>query len=676
MNKQEITIFDEKVEFDLEQIEIGRLAREFERLAREQRSAAMACIDKAAENIDDFCQNGNRWARRFIDKIGDLAAKEVIEMGIYDFDKSVFLNELFTAKQWESAFSSFCNDIHNVDEEEANREYQRQVRSMFAKDDTVGEMLTQGFKNLAGRGIYAVKNASVKNGIFNEHRMNLVNAIYETIRTACIELAQCLQALGHPMDVKSALESAIKAERLFNNLKEGKIPSAVRNSIKAQIFALNPYFDEFYEWVYEKDGDANGDLRRAADVFGVSLDAAKSRAFKKQLGECKEISIEGLKSYRKRAETLGNELGYDASETIAEIDGRLRDLRQRIFKEKLGRCSFGTIEEAKAYGEKATILAHEYDCDASEELKMVSEAISQIEQRQRTAFGKVYSTLDAAKEARGSREGFFSALEHAVKEADDVALYSEETAPKKKLLNARAYFPIPIEERVIALNDTTIGGSCKRGLAITYWGLRWKNSFTTPTQASAISWEELAKCEQEPRLRKDEITIVPGGVFDNVGSSIGILKIYTIIKNAWRWCREATFFTDKSPYEPPKKFYAQQAAREEASSSGIVQTYISGMKKYAKFSGRCSRRDYWTFFLMNFAIVVALAFVSMGILGLIYLIGAMVPLFSAMVRRFHDMGKSGWLTLVGFVPVVGTTIVFLMMFKEGTPGENQYGPMP
>ena len=64
MNKQEITIFDEKVEFDLEQIEIGRLAREFERLAREQRSAAMACIDKAAENIDDFCQNGNRWNTR------------------------------------------------------------------------------------------------------------------------------------------------------------------------------------------------------------------------------------------------------------------------------------------------------------------------------------------------------------------------------------------------------------------------------------------------------------------------------------------------------------------------------------------------------------------------------------------------------------------------------------
>ena len=47
------------------------------------------------------------------------------------------------------------------------------------------------------------------------------------------------------------------------------------------------------------------------------------------------------------------------------------------------------------------------------------------------------------------------------------------------------------------------------------------------------------------------------------------------------------------------------------------------------------------------------------------------------IRRWHDLDKSGWWALLGFVPLLGTVAQLITFaFMRGTPGENRYGPAP
>ena len=57
-------------------------------------------------------------------------------------------------------------------------------------------------------------------------------------------------------------------------------------------------------------------------------------------------------------------------------------------------------------------------------------------------------------------------------------------------------------------------------------------------------------------------------------------------------------------------------------------------------------------------------------------IPAIVINFSLAVRRCHDIGLSGWLTLIFLIPVVGTFFLLFLWIKPGTPGDNPYGPDP
>ena len=51
-----------------------------------------------------------------------------------------------------------------------------------------------------------------------------------------------------------------------------------------------------------------------------------------------------------------------------------------------------------------------------------------------------------------------------------------------------------------------------------------------------------------------------------------------------------------------------------------------------------------------------------------------VSVLCAEIRRMHDISKSGWNICWGFIPLVGWIIVIVMLCKESTPGDNQYGP--
>ena len=115
--------------------------------------------------------------------------------------------------------------------------------------------------------------------------------------------------------------------------------------------------------------------------------------------------------------------------------------------------------------------------------------------------------------------------------------------------------------------------------------------------------------------------------------------------------------------------------------------YLQVLKKYAVFTGRAQRKEYWFFVLFNFIIGFVLGLIDgmigsriaaagMGILGLIYALAVLIPGIAVSIRRLHDTGRSGWWLLISFVPFVGFIILIVFMALDSQPGENQYGPYP
>ena len=68
-----------------------------------------------------------------------------------------------------------------------------------------------------------------------------------------------------------------------------------------------------------------------------------------------------------------------------------------------------------------------------------------------------------------------------------------------------------------------------------------------------------------------------------------------------------------------------------------------------------------------------------GIAGLIVLIMYALCVYIQIVlqiKRWHDLGKTGWFVLLGFIPIVGIIAICFLLFVKGTDGNNNFGNDP
>ena len=115
--------------------------------------------------------------------------------------------------------------------------------------------------------------------------------------------------------------------------------------------------------------------------------------------------------------------------------------------------------------------------------------------------------------------------------------------------------------------------------------------------------------------------------------------------------------------------------------------YLEVLKKYAVFSGRARRKEFWFFVLFNIIISIVLAVIDgvtgsfsaeagMGLLGGIYTLAVLIPGIAVSVRRLHDTERSGWWLLIALVPLIGAIVLLVFMVQDSKPGQNQYGANP
>ena len=114
--------------------------------------------------------------------------------------------------------------------------------------------------------------------------------------------------------------------------------------------------------------------------------------------------------------------------------------------------------------------------------------------------------------------------------------------------------------------------------------------------------------------------------------------------------------------------------------------YLEALKKYAVFSGRARRMEYWYFVLFNLIVSFVLALIDalLGTYNIVQGIGLLSGSTAwrclsppgRVVRRLHDIDRTGWWILINLIPLIGTIVLLVFALTPGTPGSNQYGPDP
>ena len=117
---------------------------------------------------------------------------------------------------------------------------------------------------------------------------------------------------------------------------------------------------------------------------------------------------------------------------------------------------------------------------------------------------------------------------------------------------------------------------------------------------------------------------------------------------------------------------------------------LTCFSKYAVFSGRAKRTEYWWFFLLYICLNQGVTFID-DLIGITtsgegifsgepfpitstLVVGVMaLPMLAVGSRRLHDRGRSGWWQLL-CITLIGGLLLMFWMAKKGDLDENSFGP--
>ena len=113
------------------------------------------------------------------------------------------------------------------------------------------------------------------------------------------------------------------------------------------------------------------------------------------------------------------------------------------------------------------------------------------------------------------------------------------------------------------------------------------------------------------------------------------------------------------------------------------QSIEACFNKYATFSGRASRSEYWFFILFGILGGIVTLIIDVMILdysieseytpiNLIFSLILIIPSIAVACRRLHDVNKSGWWQLI-WLTIIGGILLLIWYFKEGEKRKNRFG---
>lgn len=103
----------------------------------------------------------------------------------------------------------------------------------------------------------------------------------------------------------------------------------------------------------------------------------------------------------------------------------------------------------------------------------------------------------------------------------------------------------------------------------------------------------------------------------------------------------------------------------------LLQPY----QKYADFSGRANRAEYWLFLLVYLVVIIVAANINSALL-VVFFLASIIPHLAVSVRRLHDTNRSGGWIFITLVPFIGDIWFLILCLLAGDDGPNQYGTPP
>jgi uncharacterized membrane protein YhaH (DUF805 family) len=136
---------------------------------------------------------------------------------------------------------------------------------------------------------------------------------------------------------------------------------------------------------------------------------------------------------------------------------------------------------------------------------------------------------------------------------------------------------------------------------------------------------------------------------------------------------------------------------------GAMDWMIMPLRRYADFTGRSRRKEYWMYVLFLVIVFIVLGMLDTalglggggsswhstggerigagasfhgGVLTILFWVATLIPSIAVGIRRLHDTDRSGWWLLIAFIPLIGGIVLLVFTLLEGTRGPNRFGPDP
>ena len=122
----------------------------------------------------------------------------------------------------------------------------------------------------------------------------------------------------------------------------------------------------------------------------------------------------------------------------------------------------------------------------------------------------------------------------------------------------------------------------------------------------------------------------------------------------------------------------QKQQHNEEDNYNMFNWFVKCLKNYANFKDRARRKEYWFFTLVYILATIICAIIdgilwSYPILTILFLFAMIIPNYSVLARRLHDINKSGWAMFISMIPIVGGIILLVWLCTETKNEDNQWG---
>lgn len=515
------------------------IKREFAKLAE---SAAKRIRELATENEfgeawqmseraslpDGICAWGKKVGRDALQCVVEKGVVNLTGQGCYAVDEERYSEDYLDLSQIDDCAESCASMtvLRELQDEEVEREWKRQERTERWGNKWVGGTWGGGIKGALKGALKAeIMNAggALLSGAANKigrsrSRDEMVNRSEQVFGYFCLELAEAVYS-----SVCSNVNGYVRC--LNENLRE----------------------DILSEWPDRDEAAAKGLLGNLS--AGRVPDSCREEVISRLI-RLDPLNAEAYDWVYRNEKSLRNEIESFAEYFCVHVDAIDEDRKEKAAaKEDCKRRQAQKRREARAAAK------------VEDELR-------------RTAFGKVWPTVEDMESARSSRETFFDCVIELVSKYDGQDGFAGNRLTGKKLTKVQAVFETLPNERIFWLMDTSVWYNADYGLIVTEKGLRWKNRKADLSKITSLSWAKFGQSEKPPKLMNDDtLKLAPSARFDVDVNVNWKEKWLPVIISLWEYVREGTF--EKSDVKMSVGVPIQEHTGEKGADASIPHPFVA-----------------------------------------------------------------------------------------------------